>query len=886
MSSFLVAIALILAVLALIAELAIARREKRVRIELEQPLDSVGKERKRLYRLLFVTTILSSLFGLALAGAHRQWVVPVQGVAIVMDTAPLSSEATPPASLEIEKGAVRELIRALPGVTLSLYELRGGAVHQIVPPTIDLLFFELQLDGILPSPPSMNALTLSSIHNDVVGRYPGIHPWVAIVSSKSLEKGEGLDGVASIEVQGQTVVGTVYEGQFPSKGLTLQGVATKIVERLNRSTIPLPADPTESFLLILSTGVAFLCFVLWRREIVPLCSLGLFIAACAPAFSQTEVEANSLATDARHLAEASDFQASQKVIDSLLTTVSEKEARRRLQYDRALLSYLQKRDEEALAWLDMESTQPRKNVLVESETLRGLVLSRLVTESSNDAEQQERKRLLEAWLSKKPKVEGSVLLTARIALLSLPVGVFEYDAARQTVLWYEESAQGAPKEGVSSLTSAAYALTRDMQSRIEQRLLERWSKGVAELFSISPSSSISTLRIWFDIANCSTVNEGVCFLLDQAAMSSNMAVYFPHTGDSSNDLTLVSSVLAKAQPFLSETERRSLSWLLSMPTKEKEYGAAVWYARSVLFPVMGSIDRNEIKPVALLLCHEVDASTSLLVRKTLASLLSSALGISSSVSPGQDPLPGLVQKALAAWYAEDPEGALDTVIQLTEESPSKWNQRLFSLISPSIVKAKKDGRSVSSLVARGIGEDLSSLDPVLTGRLWQIAQSSVTTPQSLRLYVDHLVLLFSELSTRLSAITDPALRSFVLIFSIQPSLFEQLNSAEIFDKNPEKRAIYDQLLKEWNDRCVAVEQRIADPTLFRLSKVQQEIDESVEILRRLQALLKESAAPVAVMPKPLPVSAIETPTTFSIQGEDAIRLFQEMDRADRELFGE
>ena len=133
MSVFWVAFALITALIALIGEWMMATRQRRVRKVLEQPLDQAGKERRRLYHILFATFMGTLFLALALAGAHRSWVSTIQGVSVVIDAAAFPSEGDSSRQLLIEKGAIVELVRSVPGVTLSLYELRGGQYTLLCP---------------------------------------------------------------------------------------------------------------------------------------------------------------------------------------------------------------------------------------------------------------------------------------------------------------------------------------------------------------------------------------------------------------------------------------------------------------------------------------------------------------------------------------------------------------------------------------------------------------------------------------------------------------------------------------------------------------------------------------------------------------------------------
>jgi hypothetical protein len=112
-------------------------------------------------------------------------------------------------------------------------------------------------------------------------------------------------------------------------------------------------------------------------------------------------------------------------------------------------------------------------------------------------------------------------------------------------------------------------------------------------------------------------------------------------------------------------------------------------------------------------------------------------------------------------------------------------------------------------------------------------------------------------------------------------MLEQLQASEVFQKNPTKRALYDQLLSEWQESCTSVQQRLSEPLSFRLPRVRQDVEVSVQVLHRLQALLRESEATRPMQPQETPHENVAE--ARSVRGEDAVRLFQEMDRSDRSL---
>lgn len=877
-----------LGVLALVGEWLAGRRARVVCELLEQQPDAETREKKRLYRLLFGTSVLALFFGLALAAVHRQSSSPVQGVAFVLDTNALPGTDDPSHQLSIEKAAMMELIRALPGVALSLYELRGGVIHPVVPPTVDRLFFELQLDGVLPSPSAIGNVTLDALSKEVKSWYPVAPPWVVVVSPATLSSREkDLDGLAKISVQQEAALCDLYESGQMVAGRTLKQSALKILERVNATSEPSGPDAIESLLLTASTGISLLCFVLWRRAHPPICALGLMLLVCSRAFSITDEGANVMVQDAMHLAQAQDYTASQATVESLLTSVADSQARQRLLYDRALLSYLQGRDGEALRWLEMESKEAIQRTVPEAETLRGLVLTRMVTSSTDEEEQLQRKEVLREWLTARPRTAPEVRAAAMLALISTSVRNTLLDNVGRTLRWLAMNAQETDRQQASAFFAAARLIAERQMTRVERVLRTTWPGEVTALFSRSmgrKDEPISTMGIWVDFARAPTQNEAVAFLLDQAALSANRAMFFPKTAsEASIEISLIETILAAVAPALPDHSRRSLRKLLDVSSGGRERGAAIWYVRSVLWPALQLEDAHRLKAMALALSQQVDLALSQTVRKTLATIARSMCSLPGNSFEEADPLEEVMQTAFSSWYSQDPSDALDAILLLVDTDPQRWSGRFTAFVEPSIQRAKKDGPSLPRIVALGIGDELKMFDPVLTGRLWQIVQIPSETPQEVGQDVDHLVLLFSELLSRLGSPSDSSLRAMVLLFSVQPHLFDELKGADIFQKNPQKRLVYEQLLDEWNDLCLDVRQRIEEPSTFRLPKVRQQIESCAAVLRRLQALLNESQ----VQPEG-GHSHIERPAEagLSVRKEDVIRLFQEMDRSDRELYGE
>ena len=865
--------AILSASLAIVYEFWMAHTERKTRQLLEQPLSAMGRLRNRLVRSLFFTTILCLLFGLFLAGAHKQWSQSLQGVALVVDTAVQMHSSSD--RLAIEKAAVVELIRSLPGETFSLWELRGEAVLEIVPPTVDRLFLEVQLDGLLPSSPSGTRPSLSSVRDAVAGQFSGIAPWVVCFTRSDLSNGHGtLDGAASIVVSMQSTSCHIAEEGLEYSEPSIEETGTAIARRLSRAFTTTPLDRTESWLLSSAALISLLCCLTWRRAVPPIALLGFLFCFSLEAISPTS--ANHEARQAIDIATNGDFPASEEYIDAILTNTNDPQARGRLLYDRALLAYLQGRDADALQWITMEpSTLEREPIA--AQTLRGMALIRLVRSSPNLLDETARKEALAFWLDSRPPVGPTLIASASLVLITPSFRIRDIDLIRRSLFWFEENGSS------SDMEAAANLLTQGMNGSIKNHFDATWPKSVGNNFLNTVQSTgphkVSALRIWYDFASTATPNDGISFLFNQASASAQAALYFPDSSARA-DLALVSSLLPQLVSSLPEGQQPLLKKLLSPISSDMVRSAAEWYARSVVWPAVAG-GKDLLKPLAIVLFREGDIENIPLIRQSLASLAQSLLLLPQPSSSSGDSLETVVRQLLAAYYAQDSVDALDAALEEANRFPALWGPRLSELVTPGIRRAMNGTEPIPRAVGEAIGGSLPQTDVELSVRVWQIAISRCTTPQETERYVDHLTMLFSELAPKLATPSDSVYRSLVLIYSVQPFILEQLQTSGVFQKNPTKRALYDQLLSEWEESCSSVEQRLAEPISFRLPRVRQEVETSIGVLHRLQALLREGEA---VQTKQPPRSFREgTAKAPSVHGEDAVRLFQELDRSDRSL---
>lgn len=874
MSLFWVVLSIISAVAALLFEWRMVRREHSVHKALQQSLNGSRKVLQRFGRSLFISTIFLLLTSLALVGSHKTWETPLQGVAIVINT---SVGADHQNLLDLEKGVTLELIRSLPGVSLSLYELKSGIASIVVPPTVDRLFFEIQLDGLLSSPHATIPPSLDSIQKTILDFPSSVPPWAVFVSSTPWSKNtDWFDGLTAIVVSDQSISGTIFEKGISFKEKTIGKMASHIIQRLNRSSTTTPPDTAETLLLAIASFASVLCCVFWRALIPPIATLGVCMAIPLTGLHATpESLANFTLQQAMEVSLAADIPEGEKIIESLLTTTTDPTARQRLLFDRALLAYLQGEDANALLWLGMEPA-PKAEPVQARESLRGSALTRLFLSKLSSGEEQIQREELLSWLKNNPHVDPRILSAARLALIS-PQRASDEQIIQQTLAWLEEQGQGGDTQ---EITTAAALATSAVNIPVADRLKERWPPPISKRFvndiQNNPSASLGSRRIWYSLSEVPTLHEVILVLLNQASDASNEALYFPNSA-AIDRLSLSVSLLSEFSSLLPSDQRFIFQRFSPFSHESSIRQAATWYARAQLWEALRQ-SPSTLKPVTLVLGSEAAAQKSPLIRSTLASLVTGTISLPTSTPILADPLENALQRVLNAWYLQDPVNALDTVIPAARQDRQHWVPRLTRLLQQELSKRHFSENALPGRVAQGIERVGLEEDTVLIGRLWQIAIAPYKTPQDIARIIDQLIDLFTDIESHLGT-TTPPIHSISLAYSIEPALLSELKEESLFQKNLMKRAVYDHLVQAWNTSCVEVQQQLSEPDAFSLPRVQGEVKKSLDILLQLRALFNENE----VLPARQQKHNEGIQPNFSLQGEDSVRLFQEMDRSDREL---
>ena len=103
----------------------------------------------------------------------------------------------------------------------------------------------------------------------------------------------------------------------------------------------------------------------------------------------------------------------------------------------------------------------------------------------------------------------------------------------------------------SEAERAADLLTLRLNRSIEHHIEALWPKNALDTFlntvQAQGPDKVSALRIWYDMASTASPNEAISFLMHQASMSAQAALYFPHSSAQA-DITL--GLLTPAPTFI------------------------------------------------------------------------------------------------------------------------------------------------------------------------------------------------------------------------------------------------------------------------------------------------------------------------------------------------
>jgi len=567
---------------------------------------------------------------------------------------------------------------------------------------------------------------------------------------------------------------------------------------------------------------------MWRGYQAP---IFLLFFCSVPLFSLSEQEANRSCRAATELAGQGEWKAAEKKIEGLLSTLSAQKPRERTLYTRALLSYLQGRYLEAVEWLKIEPIEGK-----EKETLYGLSLIALVEEK------KEYKKWLEEWLKRRPVVSEELEKVAKLYAAS-PLVDLGAEAWKNTLFWLEQN---------------------EIETFLEKN---PFRSRISLLIEQSPDVIFSLLE------------EGVHY--------SGEAFFFSKGEDKleylSEKVSELTTLLPKEQRDWAET---LFSW------------SDLWYEWSLLWPVVQQEEKKEV------LCHviskKIDLPLTHAMRESLASVAWDLMDFSGS-PPKEKPLEALLQKSFFSWYKEEPKKALDHMIYYLQKGPQEWKKRAYQFLEAVIKEDSVSplassisqiletqvasyssletarGKQDTSIAAKerfeeqrevdylpqpvhkgnktqlGFEKRLESTFPIVACLLWKIA---VEKEKNYKEQIENTIALFEKRE------------AVPFILQVQDPLKKQLEGgAELFASS--KKEKYRELVTKWSELCSLISQKFSSKR-----EAEREVDEAIGVLYKLRDLFDEDQ--VYARPK------IVSKELF--YKEDAVRLYQEMDRSDRALW--
>jgi tetratricopeptide (TPR) repeat protein len=853
MNLFWVNIVIFLGLVTIVFEVLSFKREQRVRDELSESISQKENMGRKKTRILFLSVFVLLFFAFSIAAFHQRWALPKQGICFVID--PQCED------IGLEKTVISEIVQQFPGTEIGLYEMQNRSVQLVVPLTIDRLFFSLLLDGVEGTPP-FDPQSLSEIYDHIARSLP-VPPWVVVVTSRQLQQGNtrSLDGLSYVQIRDQKPVVYSFRNGRVGADPSIEALILRIDQQLQLASEPIDIDRIDFLTLALALGIAWVGSIFWRKREVPF-FLGMLIASSSSLFSISPEDANRQIQIAKDFMEANDYEQAQKYIEKTLLLVTDPQARRRLFYDLSLVVYLQGRDEEAWNDLHMETTSVDPESQNTISTLEGLILLRL---SSHDP-QNIWKNKLRSWLASN-SVASQELLDRAVLTLLKP----EHDDLLSFLIWLEQNDdQTMPWSNEFISTALQYIQQADSATFL------KWKKNAT-----LERGGLSRLRIWYESSLVPSPESKIAFLLGQAATLAQEAVIFTWKQQENEEtLRYIDTLLEDARKLMPQAEQKEYSRFYTMTAQGTNEPATIWFLRASLWKAVQRQSDQEILAFFRLLCQEIDLPIDAKILERTCAFIRGWVAIPNFANGSEKVCENTLNKLLQMGYLVDPLGAMGEIISLVQSDPARWNPMMAMLMRYALSQKLNEP---AKTLGESISKDLSGYDLLILGMLWEQSLRPMKVPQEVPKFLDSTLELFQELLPRLENIQEPLWRTTSLVVQFQPTVVRMLFQASCFSKDVKKRQEYENLLHEFSSVLDDLKACFEDPTRFRLARAQQDVAQIIRVLQQLRALFIEGRQTPAEAPENLP--NIESTTAVSFRREDAVRMFQELDRSDRELYG-
>jgi hypothetical protein len=348
-------------------------------------------------------------------------------------------------------------------------------------------------------------------------------------------------------------------------------------------------------------------------------------------------------------------------------------------------------------------------------------------------------------------------------------------------------------------------------------------------------------------------------------MQAQSAYLFPdqhHSGNLSW-ITHVFSTIASSSDDLGRSVASIISWDPANYSPVEK-----WYARSFFWKTSSMRTDQFIQEM----CVQYELHLSDNIQKAICELTER---LYTTKAKPHDSLRSFLEDAFTRMYVQDPVSALQIPLSLARKNSQVWAPFVKNMLEnaknvPNTTLQKDTGQIFEECF-----RNLDAYNLVIMGGLWQIMISPQKNPEDIQRLLSETVDLFSDCQAVAHSSKKEDLASVSVVLQIAPRITDMLTAAPVFSEDQRKRSVYDALVQEIALQCATTYERFFIPGGIRSSKIYQEFGLILEKLHELQALFEEGTKEQEELSRSLPLPGLEDP----------VRLFQELDRSDRELYG-
>jgi hypothetical protein len=877
---------IILSLLVILAGYAHLIRSKKIRAYFCQSLTHSEES----YRW-FLTTVISSIILIltslfVLFGINAHFTAKKEGIAIVVD----NSEQQTLDILSLKKQVGESLLRYLSDIPISLYEYQGETVFSLCPPTIDKIFFNLQLQTLRPSTvPHTISIPLYQIEKEILNQYASVHPWVIFITTSLPEASNDFPkGAAVIVVSKEECSYILKEGTLSTQLPSLSILSKEIRYRLAQSEKTSTLDTTTIHIISLGLILTYLLFLFWRKQEPSWKHLTIvFLLSHCSVGASDENSSNSIVQSAIELSNQEQYIEALNRIEGLINSTTSSEARARLMYNQALLQYLNGDDQEAISSLSaIEPDHINAELQKRISTVECLSLIHLLKQSSTADESKKRTLDLQQFLGKSPGINPDLLNTAKLALKTPLLQIDE--SILFTIHWLQNAALTSLDKNDKTYFRCAEGISTITNGKVQDYLKKFFdeqtlSQFIQEASSIKTVVDLNRLFLWYYLSAAHTVDETIDYLFEMGCTISNRGLYFSDFKPiAEHNLPMLEELLKKIGYSLPENEQVIFNHLIIKPSSSYELKAIYWYIYNLLWPVVLMEEKARYKELSTILCEQQSVNLPYLTQKTLAEVTLRVLSLSNIPSQCKDPLEYAIDEIFKAWYNITPIEFFQFLIAKQKGQEELWTPHLIEFLSYSMQKDKEYSNICTQIVRKISQENIESFNIHLLTYLWQIGLCSHKMGENPSLILSELEEFFLELHASMNNPSEETLKTFCLTYAIMPDIEKNLQAFDL-RLGEKKQSRYKELLFDFMQTNAEIQKSLQEVSQFRLPKVKLQILKTAGIILQMQHLISETSKTfdginMSTPPQKYPASTLSQ--------ESAIRLYQELDVSDRKLLGE